>query len=387
MKLSDPLLEIYQKLFTEYSGQILTKNIIAKTFPVDWMTTDFKFALENDGTESTFTSGTTSDKMLIIREKNWWKQEYQRTYQNHPLLKEYLDTNRNKVIFTTAVCSNTVCHFDKPDKAARTNGTTLYLNTCMDPNNWSEADIRTMAQEWNDHQPFYVDADPHYLSHFLARIQKDFPKIQLIKPEIMTLSYEFVTRATKKHIENFFKLKTVNLYGSTELGYIFIEDDEGNMKVCPDLIECEYVSCENQPDYYRLIVTSMKNKFMPLVKYDTGDIVYRPSGTKEGTVKSIAGRTKDAIPTETHFVFQDRLDHYVFAVSEEIIKYAVKKSKSGLQFTYVTLKGNQLPENDVQRLQETLEKLFQTPITLLLTASLSPVESGKFQLFKDQIKV
>ena len=90
-------------------GEFLVKKDIVDNFPNNFGITEN----ENENIEYATTSGTTSNRMEIIRPKGWWKEEYKRTYKNNPLLKEYLEKKYNKAIFTTAQCSNLMCFMDK----------------------------------------------------------------------------------------------------------------------------------------------------------------------------------------------------------------------------------------------------------------------------------
>ena len=73
-------------------GEFLVKKDIVDNFPNNFGITEN----ENDNIEYATTSGTTSNRMEIIRPKGWWQEEYKRTYKNNPLLKEYLEKNITK---------------------------------------------------------------------------------------------------------------------------------------------------------------------------------------------------------------------------------------------------------------------------------------------------
>ena len=58
---------------------IIDKSMIMKSFPNKWMSNKIKEAFMCENYESTYTSGSTSERMQIVRPKDWWKGEYKRT--------------------------------------------------------------------------------------------------------------------------------------------------------------------------------------------------------------------------------------------------------------------------------------------------------------------
>lgn len=64
--------------------------MIMKSFPNKWMSNKIKEAFMCENYESTYTSGSTSERMQIVRPKDWWKGEYKRTanYNKYLMQKE-----------------------------------------------------------------------------------------------------------------------------------------------------------------------------------------------------------------------------------------------------------------------------------------------------------
>ena len=72
-------LPIYQKKKDE---DFLIKKDIVNDFPKNFGLNEYN----QEEVEYATTSGTTSNRMEIIRKKGWWAEEYQRTYSNNKLL-------------------------------------------------------------------------------------------------------------------------------------------------------------------------------------------------------------------------------------------------------------------------------------------------------------
>ena len=87
-------------------------------------------------------------------------------------------------------------------------------------------------------------------------------------------SYEFVSVVHRRILERVFGVPVFNLYGSTETGHLLMENECGEMK--PGL---ETAFLENvEPDERgvgHLVVTTLTNDYMPLVRYRIGDLVER----------------------------------------------------------------------------------------------------------------
>ena len=283
-------LPIYQKKKDDF----LVKKDIVDNFPKNFGINQY----EQSEVEYATTSGTTSNRMEIIRKKGWWTEEYQRTYNNNKLLKEFWDNKLRKVIFTTAQCSNLICFMDKLPMEKRIINNTLYVNSTFNPWTWTKEDIIQITKAITQFEPFYMDADPVYLAIYLFLYKKYDIQEPIYIPKIITLSYEYVNKNIRRYIEESYNTTVLNLYGTTEFGYAFIEDEQGKMKVCPDLLDVKLEPVNKEQNVYNLIIDSLKNEYMPLINYKVGDMVIATKEEYEnfrekGQISRMAGREKD----------------------------------------------------------------------------------------------
>lgn len=79
---------------------------------------------------------------------------------------------------------------------------------------------------------------------------------------------EVLTDEQRQRMRQAFGCKVFNQYGSREIPNIACECSHGNMHVFTDMVTLESVSLENEN---RLLVTSLTNRLMPMVRYDIGD--------------------------------------------------------------------------------------------------------------------
>lgn len=370
-------------IYKNQKGEYLLKKDIVTNFPENFG------LVRNDEYEYATTSGTTSDRMEIIRTPNWWKDEYVRTYSNNEKLKKYLDEQLHKVIFTTAQCSNLICFIDKPSMEKRTIENTLYVNNTFNPWTWTKEDIKQITEEINYFKPYYLDADPIYLSVFLFLKDKYKIKTKLHCPEIITLSYEFVTNNSKNYIKKYFnKAEILNLYGTTEFGYIFLEENN-KMKLCKDLVDVRLVEINKENNLYTIIIDSLKNKYMPLINYRVGDMVIATEKqvkefTEKGVVEKMAGREKDLIDGKISY---SMLDSIISNCCSSILFYQFYMIGEDMCiFKYITKDCEAISIEDENNIKNELEKIgVNFDLKFKLVDEITPEMSGKFTILKRNI--
>jgi phenylacetate-CoA ligase len=72
----------------------------------------------------------------------------------------------------------------------------------------------------------------------------------------------------RRQIEQAFHCKVFNQYGSREIPNIACECKHGNQHVFTDMVHLESLSINSEE---RLIITSLTNRVMPMIRYDIGD--------------------------------------------------------------------------------------------------------------------
>jgi phenylacetate-CoA ligase len=72
----------------------------------------------------------------------------------------------------------------------------------------------------------------------------------------------------RKLIEQAFNCKVFNQYGCREIPNIACECKHGNQHIFTDMVYLESQSIQNED---RLIITSLTNRLMPMIRYDIGD--------------------------------------------------------------------------------------------------------------------
>ena len=235
------------------------------------------------------TSGTTSGPMTVVMEDGWWNAQTRRAYLAHPRLARYVDRPYRKCVLAPVGCSSNLCPYEDHPFPHRYFDGTVYLNLSSDPFAFPEAEWDRIVLELQAVQPQVIEGEPVYLS-LLARALKR-RHVTGASVETVILTYGKASRQHSRRIEAAFPgAAQVDLYGSTEAGYLFVGDAfADNLRVVEGNAFIELTPWrEGAADVFQVNVTTRDREAMPLLRYHTGDIVRRtPTGYR------ILGREKD----------------------------------------------------------------------------------------------
>ncbi|HXD00213.1 MAG TPA: hypothetical protein VN048_12805, partial [Verrucomicrobiae bacterium] len=150
---------------------------------------------------------------------------------------------------------------------------------------WGDADLARMAAEAVEWQPQFLDVDPVYGVRFAQYCERNGVRLPSLR--FILCSYEFVSVVHRRLLERVFGVPVFNLYGATETGHLLMENEHGEMLPSMETAFLELV----EPDATgigRLVVTTLTNDYMPLVRYRIGDLAsqhvqpYRTTYTLHG---------------------------------------------------------------------------------------------------------
>jgi len=242
---------------------------------------DRRFEYEN-------TSGTTASPMTIIMEDGWWAAQTRRAYLASPILREYADRPHRKCVLAPVGCSSNLCPYEDHPFPHRYFDGTVYLNLSSDPFVFSEAEWDRIVLELQATKPEILEGEPVYLSLLARAAAKRGVKVPSIRAVILT--YGKASRQHGRRIAEAFPAPQVDLYGSTEAGYLFVgEAFRDNLRVIDENAFIELVPWRAGVEgVYQIQVTTRGREAMPLLRYHTGDIV---RSTPEGF--RILGRERD----------------------------------------------------------------------------------------------
>lgn len=263
---------------------------------------DLSAAMRSEQVTLLATSGTTADRLQVIWEWSWWDPQEREAMRLNALIARSLDrADYREAVLTTPACGAGTCHFGSQTAAERSIDGILFFNESADPTHWTERDRERMLNEWIEYAPRGVEADPAYLA-IIARAALA-RGVRLPPPEFITLTYETTTRAMRRDIARAFDAPVFQLYGATEAGVLFMECEHGKLHPNERHSHVDLVPLPGPGRLARVLVTTLGRAWMPLLRYDVGDVV-RVADTRDCAcglssdgplLERVEGRSSDCI--------------------------------------------------------------------------------------------
>ena len=249
----------HQAFFTDYA--VIERGLAEK-----------KFEYESTG-------GTTQSPMTVIMEDGWWNAQTERAYRASPILREFAGRSYRKCVLAPVGCSSNLCPYEDHPFPHRYFDGIVYLNLSSDPFAFPEGEWDRIVRELQATKPEVIEGEPVYLSLLARAAKKRGVTVPSVKAVILTYG-----KASTQHgarISEVFPAAQVDLYGSTEAGYLFVgEAFKDNSQVIDANAFIELMPWRaGLPDVYQIYVTTRDREAMPLLRYHTGDIVQKfPTG-------------------------------------------------------------------------------------------------------------
>lgn len=371
---------------------LLSKQEIISGFPQNFMTDAMRMGIEGGDVEFASTSGSSHQILQIIRYKGWWSREFTYAYQCVSDMAGYSIPHDKKAVLTTAACSAVSCFLDNPDYNERIHNGVLNLNTHPDPTRWTMTDIKRIGAELWMFAPRLLEIDPTYLAIFLVKRAEYKIDEPLYIPDYIAASYEYLTATVRRLIERAYGRPVLSMYGSTELGVMFMQNRAGTFVRCGHETIIELKPYLPERNIFELIVTSWKNPLMPFLRYATGDLVELADGdwavhafkpSEAIPLLKLHGRVKDAIVTdEGDIKTLADLDEVLTVCAPWVRQYQLQVTDACVTLLYVMNASNDAVDMSV--VHASLRHWFgrQRVVELLAVPSIAPESSGKFAIVK-----
>ncbi|KXU36547.1 CoF synthetase [Cephaloticoccus primus] len=279
------------------------------------------------------TGGTTQRPMTVIMERGWWEAQTRRAYAASPILREFVGRPFRKCVLAPVGCSSNLCPYEDHPFPNRYVDGTVYLNLSSDPFSFPESEWDRIVLELQATKPEVLEGEPVYLSLLARAVARRGVSVPSVRVIILTYG-----KASRQHAarlaEAFPGARQVDLYGSTEAGYLFVGEafcDNAQPVEANAFIElvphdfaaggadahagaqggaanagevAEAVTANEgeaagavttaapaspeSREFFEICVTTRGREAMPLLRYRTGDVVRRlPSGYR------LLGRARD----------------------------------------------------------------------------------------------
>jgi phenylacetate-CoA ligase len=311
---------------------IITKQEIRRGFPRNFLRAgvDLGNLLERELVELERTAGTTEEPTPLLLAQGWWAEQERAALQLNSFVASLLrgQARVRRVSIVSPSCNNDICYRGVPSRLERMIGDNLFVNLSRHPFLWTEATLARMAEEAVDWQPQFLDVDPVYgvlFALYCERQRLVFPSLKFVLS-----SYEFLSTVHRRLLQRVFRVPVLNLFGSTETGHLLMENQRGEMTPNLKTAFLEVIEPDAQ-GISQLVVTTLDNDYMPLIRYGIGDLV-RAKGQPGQVSYELHGRTKDALRSvRGHRITVGQVDQCL-APSSGIVHYQLGQ-ESLVQFT------------------------------------------------------
>lgn len=216
----------------------------------------------------------------------------------------------------------------------------------------------------------------------LSRYAQKFD-IKLNHLKSIFVASEFLSDADRKEIEKIFKVKIFNHYGQAETTCMFHQlfaDDKS-------LYNLEYYGnseliATSKKNIYRLIATNLWNNVMPLIRYDTGDLVIKSSHGHNKInflkIDNISGRKSEYIINSANKKIPATQFYTYFSKIKHLERFQIiQNSKEDLQLN-LKFTNNLSPKNETKKIISFFKGIFENKININLGSSFVLKGEGKF---------
>ena len=259
----------------------LAKADIRDNFPLglmpDWK--NLGEGLENEAIGYTFTSGTTSEKVVNIWDQCWWDRSEAASWKlnRHTAALSY-PQKQAKLASSLNVGIN--CEDDLP-MTHRLIGHTLYLNEKTSVLQWQPRHLKRMVDELNIFKPVILEANPSLLAR-LAYWAID-NGAAVFSPQVIVFTFEFSSAIHLEAIRQVFSSVFISSYGTTETGFVMEQCESGLMHQNTEFCRIDFEPLKPEygdPELGRILVTTFDNPWNCVIRFDVGDLVrLHPKGT------------------------------------------------------------------------------------------------------------
>lgn len=207
---------------------------------------------------------------------------------------------------------------------------------------------------------------------------------------------EMCSQSDREILEKGFGVKVANEYGCAEMDILAFEDEDFDWVVSNENIILEIVDEKGKilknGEYGRIILTSLYNKAVPLIRYEIGDIGALSLLRKGNSIilEELKGRSNEfaklpsgrEVPALTFYYITKTLIHQEYGISEFVIKQI---SITNFIFEYVST--YEIPIEAKLKIQNALDLYLETGLLAIFERKLkierSP--SGKLKQFQNLI--
>ena len=251
-----------------------------------------------------------------------------------------------------------------------------------------EEEMTRYADHWNAARPVMVWAYVESIYEF-ARFLRDSGG-RVTAPKSIVSSAGTLTEPVREFVEDVMSCPVLNQYGSREVGPVAAEClEQDGLHILENSVYIEILNADGSPtapgQQGEVVVTSLTNYSMPLIRYKIGDIAVPAGhacscGRSFKTIQTVTGRTTDRFRTKTGVLVDGRLFNEIFIKKPWVKTYQVRQTDYDRITAYVVRLAEPPPE-DVEEIQADVRTAMGDDCELRVefVDDIAPSASGKFR--------
>lgn len=226
----------------------------------------------------------------------------------------------------------------------------------------TEEKLTEYVRRINRHKPVVILAFAGTVFELAKHAQR--LGISVHSPRFILTSVETLYPAMRATIQEVFGCRVYNRYGAAEVGRVAAECEEGKLHVFSFHNHVEVLNSEDHAtrpgDSGRVVVTSLHNAAMPLIRYDIGDLVRVSSepcscGSPLPAWDEVRGRViHHFVRPDGSLVFGGNFIAMFYEYDWILQLYVLQVDINRVTISYRRTPGTQVPKQDIAVLSQTV---------------------------------
>lgn len=366
---------IYQDSLASGHFPVLDVPELSRGFPGNWMTPRLATALEDGEAQFFLATGPNHTRMRIIQPPHFLLRWYYHLWRNHPDIARTWESGCRRVSLTSVLATEHVSRANaarrgvEPERAPALTDRwlderTCYLNLRLDPARWTREDVLRMLSEIDQARSthpqgwYHLDCSGYHLAHLVRKVEAWGLEDLFAQPASIIHTYEYTPMNVRRFLRRRFACPIIDLFGSTELGYLYYSDKEERYWPHLDGMSVELLPVPGGA-MHQLIVTSVRNPYMPLVRYRSGTCVRTLDGTPDpSAITEFCGQFENLLSTPNGPIAQGDLDRHIASASPRIfLRQLCLHGAAEATLLYTTFTGEPLGGTEKKSLRQSTGEL------------------------------
>ncbi|KCZ71731.1 coenzyme F390 synthetase [Candidatus Methanoperedens nitroreducens] len=251
----------------------------------------------------------------------------------------------------------------------------------------SEEKMENYVKIWNDFKPVYVWAYVDSIYEFSKFIDRN--NFNIWSPRSIIVTSGTLHKDVRGFVEDVFKTKVINQYGSREVGDIAVEciNQEG-LHIFEYSQYLEVLNNDLEPvnieEAGKIYVTNLDNYSMPLIRYDIGDMGIVSTkicscGRGFSMLSEITGRVSDHFKRKDGTLVHGGYFRGLFYFKNWVNKFQIIQVDYNFIRIYIVLYGEK-DENDLKDIENKIKAVMgeSCKVEFNFVNEIKPSDSGKF---------